>query len=716
MQNNTTAIMMIVTVGLMIGFWNPFSAAVARQPAPAAPEDGGEDGAVLAWIRFEKAEKTYAEIPYLWLGDVNITLDIDVKPSSGHTLHFRWGSKNDTRQAVITINGQDSTVAHGGYDGFQWVRVPVPPNVPVEKYEITLRRQGAKAAFIAEVRLTGQEAGAGKPANDFSKPAFKISGSFGPPSPPEAFPEMRPLWDTEPDPPTNPAADADREAAFRQAERNARLAAEQFFRCRRFVDGWLAQSDPATGLIPRNLTRDRDIWNAKDSAADNYPFMVLTSALTDRKLFEGRMLEMLRTETRLTCRVDRLPDTWSFSKQAFKDDEPNLQGIIFGGSEYVKDGLLPLTEWLGPSPWGERMLGIVDDIWKNAEVETPFGKIASTNVEVNGEMLQALSRVYWMTGDQKYLDWAVRLGDYYLLGKNHPTRDSSSLRLRDHGCEIVSGLSELYATVSFARPEKKKAYQKPVHEMIDRILEVARNEHGMLYDTINPQTGEHSKGFCDTWGYNYNGVYVAYMIDGTEAYRQAVRDVLSNLTEHLTEHHWGSADGYADSIEGAINLYNRERVESATTWIDTEIRDMWSVQQPDGVVEGWHGDGNSARTAIMYALWKTRGLTVQPWRADVRVGAVESDDRLRVSLKADEPYEGKLVFDKPRHQVQMHLPIDYPRINQFPEWFTAKAEERYTVRNVASNTEEVHSGKRLQDGIAVKLIAGEELRLEVASP
>ena len=93
------------------------------------------------------------------------------------------------------------------------------------------------------------------------------------------------------------------EALFRQAERNGRLAAEALFRCRRYVDGWLAHADPATGLIPRNLRESRDFWNGRDAAADNYPFMVLTSAITDRALFEGRMLDMLRTETRLTARV-----------------------------------------------------------------------------------------------------------------------------------------------------------------------------------------------------------------------------------------------------------------------------------------------------------------------------------------------------------------------------------------------------------------------------
>ena len=42
-------------------------------------------------------------------------------------------------------------------------------------------------------------------------------------------------------------------------------------------------ADPVTGLIPRNINDkpSKDIWNAKDCAADNYPFMVLTAALLD---------------------------------------------------------------------------------------------------------------------------------------------------------------------------------------------------------------------------------------------------------------------------------------------------------------------------------------------------------------------------------------------------------------------------------------------------
>ncbi len=502
---------------------------------------------------------------------------------------------------------------------------------------------------------------------------------------------------------------------FITASENGRLANEGFRRCRSFVAAWLAHSDPTTGLIPRNLGRDKDIWNAKDNAADNYPFMVLTAAITDRPMFEGRMLNMLHTEIKLTSRIGAMPDTYSFSRQGFRHDRPNLARIIFGSSEYVKDGLIPLTEWLGPSPWADRMIAILDEIWNHAPIETPFGNIPSASQEVNGEMLQSLSRIYWMTGRKKYLDWAVRLGDYYLLNEHHPTKNESRLSLDDHGCEIISGLCELYAAVSFARPEKKQAYQQPIHEMLDCILRLGRDEHGLFYNRFNPRTGEHDNGRTDNWGYNLNAFYTVYLIDKTDSYREAVLKALRNLNLHYKAYRWegGIADGYADSIEGAINLYNRELLDTAAEWIDREIKVMWSIQKPDGIIEGWHGDGNFARTTIMYCLWKTKGLTARPWREDLVFGAVHDADNLLITIRAEKPWTGKLCFDTPRHKTIMHLPIDWPRINQFPEWFTAQAERHYTLLDLTANTRKTYTGKQLAQGVDIRLNARSEKHLLV---
>jgi len=634
-------------------------------------------------IKFDDATQTYAGERYRFLGDGPIKLTIHVAPQPSHVVALKWGSKNDQRSARVTINGKSVPVSGGGYNGFRWLAVPMPEGIKGDRCDITLERTPAgKPAFLAAVQVTTKD---------------KVSATLEAAKPVEAFPEMRKIWDREPAKPS-------------VAERNARQAAEAFYRCRQFVDGWLARADAKTGLIPRNF-RGSDYWNGRDAGADNYPFMVLTAAMTDRALFEGRMREMLRTEIKLTCRVDRLPEDWSFATQSWRREKVELDALIFEGAEYVKDGLLPITEWLGLSPWSDRMIGIIDDIWKNAQIETPFGKIPTLNFEVNGDLLQACSRLYWFTGDRKYLDWAIRLGDYYLLGNQHPTRDITELKLGDHSCEVINGLSELYVDCKYAAPEKKKAYEKPLHELYDHLLKVACNEHGLVYLKVNNRTGEHTTALTDNWGYNYDGLYTAFLLDGTTAYRDAVRKALSNLKEHYTGQggmcQSSTADGYADSIEGAITLLNREPVASAFEWVDTEIKTMWAKQQPDGVIEGWHGDGNSARTSLMYALWKTQGCTIEPWRADVRFGAVRNGDKLLISLTADQAWSGKLIFDRPHHKTNMRLPLDYPRINQFPEWFTVVAGKRYTVGD------RKFTGKELAAGIPITLEPGKELQLQV---
>ena len=509
-------------------------------------------------------------------------------------------------------------------------------------------------------------------------------------------------------------------AAFEEAAANGRLAHEGFLRSLNTVRAWLEYADPVTGLIPRNLQESRDVWNPQDAAADNYPFMVLTAALTDPALFQGRMQDMLRSEEKHTSRLGRLPDTYSFSRQDFLVDEPVLDDIIFGASEYVKDGLLPVTEWLGASPWSERMLDILDELWARAPVETPYGNIVSTNQEINGEMLQTLSRVYWMTGEAKYLDYALRLGDYYLLGSHHPTRNSDRIRLRDHGCEIVSGLTELYAAVHFARPEKKQDYQEPIHAMLDRILEVGRNVDGLFYNEVNPRTGEPIQdGIADTFGYTFNGYYIVYRLDAIERYRDAVVQGLESLNENYRSYNWENlgVDGYADAIEGALNIYNREPLESVREWMDREIHVMWGMQddhpgprgiswEDSAIIEGMHPDGNFMRTSLLYALWKTRGISVRPWREDMTYGAVQRNDSLLIHVTVEQSWNGELVFDRPRHRTDMKLPYDWPRINQFPEWFAADPDARYALVDVEAGTKEVHSGKTMQQGLRMRLEPG----------
>ncbi len=61
----------------------------------------------------------------------------------------------------------------------------------------------------------------------------------------------------------------------------------------------------------------------------------------------------------------------------------------------------------------------------------------------------------------------------------------------------------------------------------------------------------------------------------------------------------------------------------------------------------------------------------------------------------------------------MGLPIDYPRINQFPEWFTVQNGKNYSVASSGKKISGKYTGEKLLEGIPVKLKAGEKLIISV---
>jgi hypothetical protein len=247
-------------------------------------------------------------------------------------------------------------------------------------------------------------------------------------------------------------------------------------------------------------------------------------------------------------------------------------------------------------------------------------------------------------------------------------------------------------------------------------LEVGRNEDGIFYNAINPKTGEIiDSNVVDNWGYVFDAYYSIYLVDKKEEYRDAVLNAFTKLNEKYRNFAWEgtSHDGYADALESGINLYNREQVPELKSWIDSEMQVMFGMQQSDGIIGGWHGDGNFARTAIMYSLWKSQGATIQPWRSDVILGAEKSGEETYFVLTSEKDWDGKLVFDAERHKTILNLPIDYPRINQFPEWFTAKEGNEYSVVCSDKNLSGKYSGKQLLEGIPIKLKKGEKLKLSV---
>lgn len=488
-------------------------------------------------------------------------------------------------------------------------------------------------------------------------------------------------------------------------ERNAVFVQEAVRFCLRYASGWLSHADPESGLLPRNLTKDV-YWNAKDAAADNFPFLALTAEISGLSFLRQAANYIFDQERCLTTRKNSLPDDYNFVKQNLSLTAPKLSDQIFGASEYVKDGLIPLCEWEGPGIWLGRMQELIRAIYSEAERTMPSQTIPSTDIEVCGELMQSMSRLYWITKDPWYKERCFDLANYFLF--DEPLVQRSSLRLKDHGCEIIGGLSEVYVIAAQEDPPLHSRYRPAIHTLLDAILDKGTNELGMMPEGFNPQTGEWlGSGPNDNWGYVYNAFLTVAEVDNIEKYRGAVRHALTNIHKHLgVSWDGGSADGYADSVEGALNLLNRLPVPSAFEWVEQSLWHIFAKQREDGIIEGWHGDGNGVRTAWMVALWKTQGATVQPWREDIYFGAARDETgALYLVLRADWKWRGILKLDRPRHTDHLGIPLDYPRINQFPEWFVALENERYEV-GIDQEPVRTMAGKDLW-GMPLELEAGQ---------
>lgn len=494
---------------------------------------------------------------------------------------------------------------------------------------------------------------------------------------------------------------------------NANFNREALRFCNNVLNGWLQFADPETDLFPRSLKGDT-FWNAKDCSADNYPFLTLTAYFTDRYIFQTRMKNILKNEQKLCNRINRLPDDWDLIKRTFRQPSPKLSDLIFGSAEYIKDGLLPLTEYLGPTEWSERMIGLMDDIWKNAKIETEVGLLPDVSHEVAGDLLQGLCRIYWLTGNEKYKQWAFHLGDYFFL--HHLPTDSEYFQLDDHGCEIFGGLSEVYLLSAYKAEEKKEQWKEPMHRMIQKILKVGRNPQGLFYEAINPKNEKVLREtLTDNWGYNYNAIATVGMLDNEKAYLDEIQKTLDMLWDSC-DYPWENdgADGLADSLEGCLNLINRFPSENAEQWADYTAQRLLKKQRPSGIIEGWHGDGNTARTMLMYAFWKSQGCYVEPWNADLSIGANRIDSKnLHIVIHSIWNWSGKLLFDIPRHKEHFHFPMDYPRLNQFPEWFTIEKDKKYLVKIEGKDTFEI-TGEELRKGIPLTLPSNSSVVISIS--
>ncbi len=664
---------------------------------------------ILGWLApagetlFTAGPQEYGGRRYYWLAQwrLEVTLPDDI--GSGDRLEVLFGCKGaETRALFFAYDGVKGSLAKGGWDGYRWIAVPLERFSPGKK--ITLSGKGRElVAFLAGIRITGRSTSsptikatptaAGIPSGDGGAVWSDLPGF-------EENEETRRLWDPSPETPD-----------WRRAERSARYAGIALSKVQRWLhERCLAVRDARSGLF-RPTGRQ---WNYRDTAADCYPFYVWAAYYTDKEVLDTVMIDVLKAEQRLCNHLDRLPVPYDMDEGC--KNVTSLDRIIFGASEYAKDGLIPIVEVTGKGyPWYDRLRGLVDDIFAHAPVETPYGTIPSTNIEVNGELLQILPRLYAMTRENKYLEWAHRLADYYLLpGQFVPTR------LSDHGCEIIGGLGLLFAIDSTAAPEKRDQYRPHLEYMFGEILRRGRNSDGIIVGTLEATEGPHDTvGIRDGWGYDYVGFLDYDMALGVRRHHDAIKTALGNLLKpRYRRFNWdhNSRDNVADSVEGGLYLLYRLPTTAGFVWADREIATLLVDHvRADRLWDTHKLEANTVRTVLIHTMLHTRNTIARPWQQGLQLGAAPCGRGICIVMKSGELYEGRIQFDIPRHRLSMGFCQDWPRMNAVPEWFTVEPDDahRYVVTNAASGAATRLTGRSLSEGLSVRVEAGRTLRLTV---
>lgn len=139
---------------------------------------------------------------------------------------------------------------------------------------------------------------------------------------------------------------------------------------------------------------------------------------------------------------------------------------------------------------------------------------------------------------------------------------------------------------------------------------------------------------------------------------------------------------------------------------------LYGYQHDDGSVTDENIDGNFVRTVMLYGLSLTKGARLEPWSPRVALGAATEGSCLRVHLHAEDVWRGTLLLDTPRHAQNLALAEDYPRLNQWPEWWTVDPARSYAV-SMPDGTLVDLDGARLAAGLPIALAPNVENQLTI---
>ncbi len=492
---------------------------------------------------------------------------------------------------------------------------------------------------------------------------------------------------------------------------------------RRLLEGWIDNNyDPETKLIFRKVGDRPRRWDYHNVAADYYSSLVhVANYVAPETIEPGAKLHQTLLSAKELCTLENgIPALYDLDSGRL-----GREGTYLELSEWLRDGLIRIVENLGAdNVWYEELRRLSDAMIRVAGERGGLYRQCAPSTEALGNMLQSLARLYVISGDERYLEAAEQIGDALLLDPNVDTfrkmverRDS----FRDHGCEMIPGLAELFVVECKLGSERAVSYREPLAKVLDSILRTsAHPETGFFCGDLDGDGNTVWLQPPDTWGYVLFSYENFDRATGTDRYRRAIEKPIRWLLENRRNFeqcrkaklwpHAAHRDTWSDSHESMIILAGRLDIfdRQVFDWLDWMTRQSEHRKHLDeryGPYLNAHDDGSTGRCLATHMMACSQGVRHAPFQEGLRVGAMPFGDGLVLSLESEKPYRGKLRFDWPRG-VYATGTLDWARLNEMPAWFVAEPEKKYLV-TFNGEQEMVTPGRELIDGLPVEVEPGD---------
>ncbi|MBT3407296.1 hypothetical protein HN415_01295 [Candidatus Woesearchaeota archaeon] len=501
---------------------------------------------------------------------------------------------------------------------------------------------------------------------------------------------------------------------FELAKINSYLSQETFNRLLVLSNSWIEYKNPKTRLIPYKLGwgNEYNLWRPDQSTSDFFPFLLMSTYFTNKSQYndlfsDTDIIKKANYENGLPAMIEVKSGKLINKNQVI---DYHFDNQIFGASEIVKDGMLPLIEYFGKNDWSyEYATYLIETINENCYINTSFGCIPSKVLEVNGEMLISLSRLYRITNNDEYIRQGLPIFKSYIL-KLIPESNflpceeidlynfkckSSEFSIGDHSNEIIFGLVEFYSIIKGTEYDNE-IYHNIIRIMLEKLKNERLNEEGFW--TNHGQV-------VDTFGYVHNAYLLYSKIEDYDV--SFINKSLKNL-DNVDLVNFKVVDDQSDFIESVIYLQHEYNLPEVDLWISKNMLNMMSNQNSKGMFMEDYKDGNVGRTMLMFLLYKTQGISVENWNSDINLGSYKYDGELYVYLESDDSWEGTIYFDEERSLNTFNIKY-YPRINSFPEWFTINEDKEYEI-TMSDNALYLNGKTIIKEGISVNLTKNETFK------